>query len=216
MSFNLELSEHERYIYNTHLRITRKQKNKPYNSKKDFSDISEITWTYLKKISAFLKKFPHIKLDEFILAPFIVYPDEQYFSLEYYTTLKATKAYTVYKNTQQHRDPDNSDQLKNTVESLKFISLFCKDRSLAIAEYLNHKTGNIHSFILHLKEHRINVYSLFGFFDFERILRQNDTELLKFILGENFLNNLPTFRIKYFASKKSKKLVELGIQKITS
>jgi hypothetical protein len=67
---------------------------------------------------------------------------------------------------------------------------------------------------LHLKEHRVNVYSLLGFLNFEKNLRAQDPELLKFILGEDFLNNLSSFRLKLFTSKKAKRLIELGIQKI--
>jgi hypothetical protein len=94
------------------------------------------------------------------------------------------------------------------------ISIFCNEHGVDISTYIEHQTGNSPSYILHLKEHRVNVYSLFGFQNFERNIRALDPELLRFILGEDFLNNLSKFRLKFFASKKAKTLAELGIQKI--
>jgi uncharacterized Fe-S cluster-containing radical SAM superfamily enzyme len=111
-------------------------------------------------------------------------------------------------------DPDNEEQLKNIIESLKYINTFCKEHNIVISNYIQHQIGNNPSYVLHLKEHRVNVYSLFGFQTFERSIRALDPELLKFILGEDFLNNLSKFRLKFFASKKAKVIVELGIQKL--
>jgi len=208
------LSEYEQHIYNAYLRAMRKRKNLPYKNRKDFSNIGDVDSNYLKKISIFLSKFPHIKLDDFINAPYIVYPDETYFGLDYYTTLKATKAYTLFQKRQELLDPDNDEQLVNIIESLKYISAFCTEQNLEIENYPSHLTNNTPSFILHLKEHRINVYSLFGFPSFEKNLKVIESDLLKFILGDDFYNNLSGFRLKFFASKKALKLVELGIQKI--
>jgi hypothetical protein len=168
----------------------------------------------LKKISIFLAKFPHIKLEDFIKAPYEIYADQDHFDLDYFTTLKATKAYTMLMKRKETLDPDNEEQLQNIIESLKFISSFCAEQGINIDNYIEHQTGNSMSYILHLKEHRVNVYSLFGFQAFERNIRSLDSELLKFILGEDLQNNLSKFRLKFFTSKKAKVLVELGIQKI--
>jgi hypothetical protein len=208
------LTDFEQYIYNTHLRISRGRKGLPYKYRKDFSHLIDIHVNSLKKISIFLAKFPHIKLENFLKAPYVIYPDQEHFELDYYTTLKATKAYTLFEKRLETMDPDTDEQLKNIIESLKYISQFCKEQSLKIDDYIEHITGSTLSYILHLKEHRVNVYSLFGFPSFERSIRAQDPELLKFILGDDFLSNLPGFRLKFFASKKAKTLIELGIQKI--
>lgn len=210
----ISLTDFEQLIYNTHLRISRSRKGLPFKYRKDFSHLNDCYVNSLKKISIFLAKFPHIKLENFIKAPYEIYSDEEHFELDYYTTLKATKAYTLYEKRLETMDPDTTEQLTNTIDSLKFISNFCKEQNIAVDNYIEHVTGNTSSYILHLKEHRVNVYSLFGFPTFERSIRATDTELLKFILGEDFLSNLPGFRLKFFASKKAKVLVELGIQKI--
>jgi hypothetical protein len=208
------LSDYEKLIYNTHLKISRSKKNLPYKFRKDFEHLNDIYINSLKKIAIFLTKFPHIKLEDFIKAPYEVYPDEKHFELDYYTTLKATKAFTLYQKKIEFMEPDADEQLKNIIDSLKFISQFCKEQNIVIDEYVDNITGNSASYILHLKEHRISVYTLFGFSNFERNLRAIDSQLLKFVLGEDFYNNLSSFRLKFFASKKAKKLVELGIQKI--
>jgi len=208
------LTDYEKLIYNTHLRISRSKKGLPFKYRKDFDFLNDVYINSLKKITIFLAKFPHIKIEDFIKAPYEIYSDEQHFELDYYTTLKATKAYTLYMKRREFLDPDNDEQLKNIVESLKYISSFCKEHDIDVSEYIQHRTGNSFSYILHLKEHRVNVYSLFGFQAFESSIRAQDSELLKFILGDDFHNNLPTFRLKFFASKKAKTLVELGMQKI--
>jgi hypothetical protein len=208
------LTEFEKHIYNTHLRISRTKKGLPFKYRKDFSYLNDIYINSLKKISIFLAKFQHIKLEDFINAPYEIYSDQDHFDLDYYTTLKATKAYTLLMKKRETLDPDSEEQLQNIIESLKFISSFCAEQKINLSNYIEHQTGNSASYILHLKEHRVNVYSLFGFQAFERNIRSLDSELLKFVLGDDFLNNLSKFRLKFFASKKAKILVELGIQKI--
>jgi hypothetical protein len=210
----ISLTDFEKHIYNTHLRISRSRKGQPFKYRKDFEYLNDVYVNSLKKISIFLSKFPHIRVEDFIKAPYEIYSDQEYFELEYYTTLKATKAYTLFKKRLETLDPDSDEQLVNIVESLKYISTFCREHNIAVDDYIEHISGSMRSCILHLKEHRVNVYSLFGFPSFERSIRASDTELLKFILGEDFLSNLSSFRLKFFASKKAKVLVERGIQKI--
>ena len=208
------LTDFEQHIYNIHLRISRSRKDLPFKYRKDFSSLNDIYVNSLKKIAIFLVKFPHIKLEDFIKAPYDIYGDQDHFELDYYTTLKATKAYTLFIKKRESLDPDNEEQLRNIIDSLKHISQFCKEQEIDFSNYIEHYTGSNASYILHLKEHRVNVYSLFGFPTFERSIRNIDPDMLNFILGEDFLNNLSKFRLKFFASKKAKMIVELGIQKI--
>jgi hypothetical protein len=208
------LTEFEKYIYNTHLRISRSKKGLPFKYRKDFDHLNDTYINSLKKISIFLAKFPHIKLENFIKAPYEIYSDQDHFDLDYYTTLKATKAYTLYEKRIETLDPDSEEQLSNIIEALKFISAFCFKNNMLIDNYIEHQTNSTQSYILHLKEHRINVYTLFGFSNFEQNIRNINNELLGFILGEDFTSNLSGFRFKFFTSKKAKRLVELGIEKL--
>jgi hypothetical protein len=214
MDVALKLTDFDQYIYNTHLRVSRSHRAQPFKFRKDFSNIDPVVIRQLKKITIFLTKHSHIVLDDFIKAPYVIYPDESYFDIEYYTTLKATKAYTLYQRKKLFLDPDTPEQLTNIVESLKYISKYCSDNDIEVDDYITHRTNNTPSFILHLKEHRVNVYCLLGFTQFDKQLKAVDNDILEFILGVEFLNNIPTFRLKFFASKKAKILIEAGIQKI--
>ncbi|CAB5226394.1 hypothetical protein UFOVP760_170 [uncultured Caudovirales phage] len=214
MDVALDLTDFDQHIYNTHLRISRSQRSQPFKFRKDFSNIDPVIIKQLKKISIFLTKHNHIALDNFIKAPYVIYPDESYFDIEYYTTLKATKAYTLYQRKKLFLDPDAPEQLTNIVESLKYISNYCHDNNIEIDDYITHRSNNTPSFILHLKEHRVNVYCLLGFTQFDKQLKLVDNDILEFILGNEFLNNIPTFRLKFFASKTAKLLIKAGIQKL--
>jgi hypothetical protein len=210
----LALSDFEQHIYNTFLRISRQRKNLPYKNRKDFNNLPESDTMSLKKISMFLTKHSHIKLEDFIKAPYFIYKDETYFALDYYISLKAVKAYTLFKKQELFLEPDNDIQLNNIIDSLRYILTFCNDHNILIDHYISHNTGNMKSFILHLKEHRVNVYCLLGFSDFDRTLMQQDNDVVRFTLGEEFYDKLPYFRLKFFSSKKARTLVERGIQKI--
>jgi len=208
------VTAHEQHIYNTHLKVQRTRRNQPFKYRKDFSDLDPQTHRHLQKISMFLSKHSHINLNEFITAPFKVYPDEEFFNLEYFTTLKATKAYTLYQQKLLTLSPDSQEQLENTQKSLKFILNFCTSNNIAISDYIEHKTNNTFSFLLHLKEHRVNVYCLLGFKNFDKTIRTVDSDLLSFIIGNDLIVNLPTLRTKFYNSIIARKFVELGIQKI--
>ena len=210
----LELTDFDQHIYNTYLRVSRTAKNQPFKYRKDFSNLDDKTKYHLKKIAMFLGKHKHINLNEFIQAPYKVYTDETHFDLDYYITLKAIKAYTLFQTKQTFLDPDNPEQLENIKASLQYISIFCKENNITVDDYISHKTNDRLSFLLHLKEHRVNVYCLLGFPSFDQKLKSVDYEVLSFIIGKDLIDNLPTFRTKFFNSSKARTFVELGLQKI--
>ena len=82
-----------------------------------------------------------------------------------------------------------------------------------ISEYTSHMTNNINTFILHLKEHKISIYILFGFPDGEDRLRRIGNDMMKFIFGD-LKNKLDIFRSRYYTSIKAKILVKEGLKKI--
>lgn len=210
------ITEFDKLIYNTFLRVSRSKNKLPFKLRKNFDQLNNETFVSIKKVSSFLKRFPHIKIEEYFKAPYHIYMDEEYFPLEYYHSLKATKAYTLFNKKQENMDPDSIEQLNNIKESILFIKRFCTLKNLSPANYITHKTNNEYSFILHLKEHRVNMYTLLGYSEFEKILKQRDAELVKFIIGENLYNNISVFRTKLYNSEKASKLVELGLKKIAN
>ncbi len=208
------ITEYEKHIYNTFLRVSRSRNKQPFKLRKNFEKVDNELYVRLKKVSSFLKRFPHIKIEDYFNAPYNLYPDEQYFPLEYFHSLKATRAYTLAMKQQENLDPDSAEQLTNIKESLVFIKRFCNEKNISPADYINHQTNNEYSFILHLKEHKVNIYSLLGYMGFEKNVKQRDAEIIKFIIGEDFFNNLPAFRTKLYNSKKAVRLVESGLKKI--
>jgi len=209
-----DLSYAEQNIYNTHLRVSRQQQNKPFKLRKDFSKIEEKNYIAVKKLSLFFKKHSHITLDDFFIAPYKIYKDESYFDMEYFTTLKAVKAYSLYQNIKLYEEPDSESQLNSITESLKFIYRFCKQQKIDIDQYAQFTSGAIPECIVHLKEHKVNMLTLLGFNGFYKTLKQVDSETLKFILGNEVCNQIETNKAKLFASKKAYKLILFGIQKL--
>lgn len=214
MSDVLSLNNFEEHIYNTFLRTTRTRSNKPFKYRKDFTGLSDKTKSAVKKIAYFLQKFEHIKLDDFFIAPYKVYADETYFELEYYTTLKATKAYTLYQKKKIYSDPDSEDQLTNIKDALQFILTFCKDKQIQLDNYLLYKEDIIPSFLIHLKEHKVNMFVLLGFTNMTKELAKVSPDMIRFIIDEEMYNKIDVFRTKLFASEKAKHLVSKGLQRI--
>lgn len=208
------ITEFDKLIYNTFLRVSRSKNKLPFKLRKNFDKLNNETFVSIKKVSNFLKRFPHIKIEEYFKAPYSIYSDEEYFPLEYYHSLKATKAYTLFNKKQENLDPDSDEQLIGIKESILFIKNFCMSKNLSPANYINHKTNNEYSFILHLKEHKVNIYTLLGYSGFEKTIKQRDAEVVKFIIGENLYNNISVYRTKLYNSQKASKLVELGLKKI--
>lgn len=209
------ITEFEKHIYNSYLKVTRSNSDLPYRLRKNFEKIDDKLFVALKKLSSFFKKYPHIKIEDFFKAPYSLYTDEKYFPIDYYYSLKAIKSYTLFNKKQINMDPDSDEQLKSIKESLVFINSFCRKNNLNVRNYISHKTNNEYSFILHLKEHNVNVYTLLGFNSFETALRSCNAEIAKFIIGEEIYNNVQVFRTRLYNSKKACKLVELGLKKIT-
>ena len=208
------LSDFEKYIYNTFIKVSRGAKNQPYRARKDFTDFDDKDFIYLKKLSNFFNRFKHISVLEFFQAPYELYKDEKYFGLDYYTSLKATKAYTLVLKKNEQLDPDDEKQLRALLISFKFIKEFCIENNISIDGYANHKTNNIFSFLLHLQEHKINLYSLFEFKDAIRNMRISGAEILEFMFGNDFFNRVETFRTKYIISSKARILGTYAIKKI--
>ena len=163
---NLEMT-----IYNTYLRISRSKHNKPYKLRKNFDNFQDNeNYVYVKKLNMFFKKFPHIRIEDFFACPYEVYPDSDTYDLRFYTTPKAVKIYGTYTTQKDNEDPDSDYQVKFIIDSLMFIFTFCKQNNLTVDNYLQHKTNDIHTLIVHIRERKVSFYTLFGFYTFSSII----------------------------------------------
>ena len=206
----LEINDNQKKIYNCHLAISRKIKNLPFKQKQNFDNLDESKVIALKKLEKFISSNKSINIDYFFIAPYKIYPDETYFSLEYYTTLKAITCYTNYMKNLNSEDPDSSESLKRFSDSIKFIFNFCKEYNISVEEYKNHSTGTLPSFIEHLKNHKINYYTLHAL-TFSKI--DVDSDILNFAFGD-FWKTFQITRNKFQSSKKLKIFGKQAIEKI--
>ena len=203
----------EKHIYNKYLAISRSSQNQPFKLRKDFSTLDDTSTLHVMKLSLFFNKFKHIDMDAFFKAPYEIYVDDIAFDLSFYTTQRALKVYTLYTQRNALSKPDNDEQLHDIKRSLKYILSFCVHNKIKITEYIDHMTNGTYTFLLHLKEHKVNIYTLFGFPNFEQNLSSIERELLKFIAG-GYIENISTFRTNYMSSSRAKSLVKQGLLKI--
>lgn len=179
------ITELEKHIYNKHLIVSRIMRNKPFKTKKDFSDIVNTDkHKHLKRIAILLKKHPTIDVDTFFQAPYELYPDVQYFGLDYFATLRAIKSYTLYKKINFLKDPDK--QIEDVKKSLRFIAHYCLDQNIYFHQYPYQKTGDIFSWMIHFKENKINPFAMMEFKDVFSSVQTLTEEVQKFYVS-NFI-----------------------------
>lgn len=212
----VEITGQEKYLYNTYLRIHRTKQGKPFRYRKQFDDFhNHESYIFVKKLGVFFRKFSHISIDKFLNAPYDLYPDEDaIYDLKFYASPRAVKVYSLYVKHLDQLDPDTEQQLQFAKDSLMYIFKYCKEHKLPIDDYINQKTGDIPTFVLHLRDRYVSIYSLFGFDNFEAKLNTVPKDRLDFTIGENFISLLATYRTRYYNSTKNKKVITQGINKL--
>tara|TARA_R110000868_G_scaffold273487_2_gene532677 strand:- start:4306 stop:4962 length:657 start_codon:yes stop_codon:yes gene_type:complete len=207
----------QKLIYNTYLRTSRAVKNQPYKYRQDFSDFENNNkYVEVIKLSNFFEAHKAVNVELFFKAPYAIYGKQETFYLDFYLTSKAHKAYSLYLKQIKDADPDSTEQLEFVIGSARFVRQFCIDNKISIMEYLSHTPASTPSFIQHILQCNVSIYFLFGFTDFDKHLRAFDWELVKFILGDDFLNKLDSYRLNYLKSTKAKVLAIKSIEKINT
>lgn len=210
------LNDFEQRVYNEHLKATRTAAGKPYKLRKDFSDIDPSVELYAQRIARLLRKFSHISHTDYFQAPFAVYGGDEHFDLKYYTSPRAMKAYTLYMQQEVNTDPDAPHVLQRVLTGLQHLSNFCKANSMSIDVYPAHMTNSMPTFLVHLKERKITPHIVVELHNTLAILRQQDPEIIRFMFGDKFYDNINVYKNKYLASKTCKALVRAGINKINN
>ena len=207
------VTEREKHIYNTYLRVSRTARNKPFTYRKDFSDLDDSTKLFLKRIDNLLIKYPHISVENYFIAPFKVYPNAEHFALEYFANMGGVNAYTTYMKQIQEMSPDSDEQLEFIKRSLKHIGLFCLMHKITLEQYPTYRTGLTYDWMKQIKKHEISIYALMEFSEIGDIIKEiADDE------KELFLGDVGTFfwgyKTKYTQSKLANVLVKTGMEKI--
>jgi len=153
------LTDFDKYVYNCYLAAIARAANRAFRVRKNFDKFEDAKYNAIKQISQFLNR-TEIDPQEFFDAPFVVYKDEEYKTLDFYTTSEAVTAYTRYK---RHMETctDESQLVNFTKTGLKFILKYCIENKLSLRQYGEQKTeSDIPLCLLHLKEHKINFYCI--------------------------------------------------------
>lgn len=208
------LTELEQRIYNEYLQVSRSARNLPYRLRKDFSNLDSTKTLFVKRIARILLKFPNIHIRDFFSAPYEVYENDEFFDLKFYTTQRALKVYTIFMSREVDTDPDSYPMLQRVSEALKELKIFINQNNLTAEEYILHTTNNFPTFIQHLKERKLVVYILQELPEAISIIKRQDPEVIKFMFGDKFFNNLDLYRTRYLVSNKCKALVKEGLKRI--
>lgn len=197
----MQVTELEKHLYNKHLAASRKLRNKPFKLKQDFSSFADTErHKYLKRISTLFTKHPDIDPDVFFSAPYNLYPDVEYFGLDYFSTMRAVKSYTTYKKQLLLQSPDS--QLEQVKSSLQFIAKFCIDNGIFFHQYQYHKTADLYTWMKHYKENKINAYSVMEFQNLFSTIKSLAEDVQKFFVG-HFVDQ---FQILYRNYQQSEQL----------
>ena len=210
------MKEEEKNCYNTYLRVSRSLKNEPFRLRKNFDGFEkDPKYDYVKRLTEFFNRYIHINIENFLKAPYIIYKDTEHFSLDYYLTQKAIKAYHLYNLYLQNLRPDNKEQLEIIKKSLKFIYDFCKQENIKLDDYITYKEKDslVYSWVLHIKEHKICVYVLFYFSNFQYILYNIPKDEQELFLND-IITSYATFKMRYEASVYAKTFITQGFKKL--
>jgi hypothetical protein len=207
----IDMTDFQKRIYNSHLAISRKMRDKPFRIRKDFSDMDQTKLDRLASLERFFNSYQNIKIDDYFAAPYAIFEDDDYFDLDFYLTSKAKKAYSQYMKKIEMDDPDSESSLNRLVDSLKFVKNFCKEKNLTLKEYPLYIEDALPNMIDHLKNHHINMYALHAL-GVTKIEVEN--RILDFIFSDFWISFQKT-KNKFYLSKKMKEFSKQAIDKIT-
>lgn len=203
------LTELEKLLFNKHLAVSRSERNKPFRIRKDFTDIANTDkHKFLKRLSVLFQKHPEINPDLFFKAPYKLYPDVQYFGLDYFSTMRAVKAYTTYKKQVFIQDPDS--QIEQVKDSLKFIAHFCIENNLYFHQYPYHRTTDLFTWMQHYKQNRINAYSVMEFPNIFSSVKSLAEDIQKIFVSE-FVEQFQNLYSSYNKSQQLKPYIQKAI-----
>lgn len=214
MEKSSQLTELEKHLFNKHLAVSRSERNKPFKLKKNFEDVvGTDKHKFLKRISVLFIKHPEINPDLFFKAPYKLYSDVQYFGLDYFSTMRAIKAYTTYKKQVFLQDPDS--QIEQVRDSLQFIARFCIENNIYFHQYPHHRNADLFTWMQHYKQNKINVYSVMEFPNIFSSVKSLAEDIQKIFVSE-FVEQFQTLYTSYNKSQNLKPYVQKAIPALSN
>jgi len=202
-------------IYNAWLGTAKRAQNAPWRPRKDFSTFeSTPEGVICKRLELFFKKLPQISPYDFFQAPYIIYKDETYFPLNFYTTQKAIAVYNNLLKQRKEESPDTEDQINDIKKTLKYIGTYCVNNKITLEQYCQSNSGYVSTPFVDYANGLINIYVLIKLPFFEtnlNLFTLQDKEI--YLKGA--VNNIAKYKMRLNASVKAKDIIDKGIQLIT-
>ena len=208
----MSLTELEKQIYNAYLIASRTAKNKPFKLRQDFTKVDDKTFILLKKLASLFENNRSVNITDYFKAPYSYYGSDEYFDLQYFTSPKAIKCYTMYKRKLETTSPDSEENITRCKQCCTFILRYCTDNNLLLSEYKSINNGTTPLVLQHLRDHSINFYVIHGL-ECDKIIRQVEPDLLEFFITD-FNTILNDTRINFQRSEKLKKVIRRSFQLI--
>lgn len=203
------LTEQEKRIYNSYLIASRSANNKPFKLRQNFDSIDNQTYVVLKKLGMFFENHNNVKQADFFAAPFSYYGPDNFFDLSFFLTPKAIKCYSLYQKKKETQDPDSENTIENAKECCLFLYKYCAENKITLNEYKTIIHGTTPLVLQHLRDHKINFYTLHGL-ECDRTIRQVEPDLLEFFIS-NFQTILNETRINFQQSKRLKNIIRQSL-----
>ena len=154
------LNETEQKIYNIYLRAMAEKYNRPYQARKDFSKMRDKDVLSIQKLRLFFEQYKDVNPFQFFRAGF-KYELSTYPTLEYFTTLRATRIYAKHMREKYNQDVDNHESIKDFKDGILFIYGFIQEKDITLADYKTcvNESG-VPWVIIHLKQQNISFYHI--------------------------------------------------------
>lgn len=204
------MSPNQEKLYNTFLKYQRY--GEPYTERKNFDNLKEETKNIIVRLTDFFERFPQIDIVDFFYAPISVHPDEKYPYLDFFLGRPAIKVYNIYKKKKEAESPES--QLDEIKKSLHFIGMFCLKNKIDVDKYIFHKEGHQFSWMKHYREFNVNAFALLEFKDINQTISTLEEDIRELYIND-LADKLEIFKVRYYRSPITKKLVQDGLKKIS-
>lgn len=206
------INDKQKNIYNSFLRASRIAKNQPFTQRSKFDNLDPTKALLLKKLEAFFNAHISVRYNDFFIAPYFIYNKDDYFDLQFFVTRKAIKCYTEYVKRREVDAPDSDEVIKKCKECCAFIYYFCKEAGITLKDYKSTTCNGAPLVLQHVKEHKLNFYTLHGL-EVSNIIPGQDLSLYNFMF-ENFYDTYNTTRLNFIRSTKLKNIVRDALKLI--
>lgn len=212
----MKLSNYDKVLYNTYLKVTRTHQNKKYKYRKNFDDFDEYQVRILKKISSIISK-KNIDQDYYFKASYELYDDSDYYPLEYFSTFKAIKRYDMWVKHLYYNNPLHEVIQKQIKDGFMHIHKICKENNLSSAEeYFRLKCYSDYPlFLIDLNDRKICYFNIIGVDNFYSMTKYISEEVIDFLVKE-FNNEASSIRRVIYSNNKLRDFIRRILTVINS